>query len=702
MKVLVGVGVGIVLLLILIIALPFLIDLNRYQDRYRPLIEEALNRKVQLQDIRLTIWPRIGARVGGFVVQDDPAFRTGAFASLSSLDVGVKLLPLLRGKVEVEEITLRDPVIMVLKNPQGQLNVSTLGAKPAAPPAPSKPEAPAQPSGSPLQALALLAVDRVSIEGGKLTYRDESSPKPVEYTVNHLELLLTSVHLGDSPSVHVGAIVQPYNLPVRLDGTFGPLVETLDVKSFTFNLGLGKIAIGLKGRAIGGNLDATVNALQIDTADLPVALPLTKPIQIKDLHLTLHTQYPFSPDTTPLNQLDLTDLGLTVTMGGSAINVKGTATKGLATVTAASSSITTSDLPIALPLAKPVELKDLHVNLKAKYPPKEGAAPLELAEIPNLGLTVALGSSRIEVKGSVLGGVAKATANSKLVNTTDLPFTLPLKKPVEIKDLQVAAEMKGQEVRLTALALQLFGGLVRTQGTLGVGNTAPPFSGTASIQGLQLGPALQAVGTDQVSMSGTASADLTLNGRGFAHPDLVKALTGSGHVAVREGRIEGINLLQQAAMLLKVVGVQLDNVKATAFSTIESDVAVKQGLITVQRLLLDSHDFQATGGGTIGLDQSLDMKVNLNLSQALSQKIATGSPIARVAMTGGRLSLPLLITGSTQAPSYGLDTKMFAGKVKEQVKETVKGAVGDLLKGNAKPEDLKQQGKDLLKGLFGR
>ena len=702
MKVLVGIGVVILLLMILIIALPFLIDLNRYQDRYRPLIEEALNRKVQLQDIRLTIWPRIGARVGGFVVQDDPAFRTGPFASLSSLDVGVKLLPLLRGKVEVEEITLLDPVIMVLKNSQGQLNVSTLGAKPAAPPTPSKPEAPIQPAGSPLQALALLAVDRVSIDGGKLTYRDDSLPKPVEYTVNHLEFLLTSVHLGDSPSVHVGATIQPYNLSVQLDGTFGPLVETLDVKSFTFNLGLGKIAIGLKGRAVGGNLDATVNALQIDTADLPVAVPLTKPVQIKDVHLTLHTPYPIPPDVSPISQLDLTDLGLTVTMGGSAINVKGTASKGLANVTAASASINTSDLPITLPLTKPVELKDLHVNVKAKYPPKEGAAPLELVEIPNLGLTVALGSSRMEVKGSVLGGLAKVTANSKLVNTTDVPFTLPLKKPVEIKDLQVAAEMKGQEVRLTTLALQLFGGLLRTQGTLGLGTTASPFSGTASIQGLQLGPALQAVGTDQVSMSGTANADLTLSGRGFTHPDLVKALAGTGHIAVRDGRIEGINLLQQASLLLKVVGVQLDNVKATAFSTIESDFAIKQGLVAVQRLLMDSHDFQATGSGTIGLDQSLDMKLNLNLSQALSQKIAAGSPIARVALTGGRLSLPLLITGSTQAPSYGLDTKMFAGKVKEQVKEKVKGAVGDLLKGTAKPEDLKQQGKDLLKGLFGR
>jgi AsmA protein len=203
-------------------------------------------------------------------------------------------------------------------------------------------------------------------------------------------------------------------------------------------------------------------------------------------------------------------------------------------------------------------------------------------------------------------------------------------------------------------------------------------------------------------MSGTANAELALSGRGFTQPDLVKALAGTGHVAVREGSIEGINLLQQASVLLKVVGVSLENVKATAFSTIESDFAIKQGLVGVQRLLMDSHDFQATGGGTIGLDQSLNMKLNLHLSQALSQKIAAGSPIARVALTGGRLSLPLIITGSLKAPSYGLDTKMFAGKVQDQVKEKVKGAVGDLLKGNAKPEDLKQQGKDLLKGLFGR
>ncbi|MDP9132499.1 MAG: hypothetical protein M3M98_05120, partial [Nitrospirota bacterium] len=498
------------------------------------------------------------------------------------------------------------------------------------------------------------------------------------------------------------ATIQPFNLPVRLNGSFGPLVETLDLKLFTFNLELGKTALSLKGRALGGNLDATIAAQQIDTADLPVTLPLTKPVQIKDLHLTLHALLPLPPDTLSASQGELTDLGMTVVMGESTVNVKGTAAKGLANLTAASASIHSSDLPVAIPLTKPIELKDLHVSVRAKYPPKEGAAPLDLAEVPNLGFIVAIGSSRLEVKGSVLGGLATLTASSKFINSIDLPLALPLKRSVEIKDLQASAELRGQDARLNHLSAQLFGGFLRTQGTFGLGTSAPPFSGTVLLQGIQLGPALQAIGTDHISMSGTAGAELAISGRGFTHPDLVKALEGTGRMAVKEGTVEGIHLLQEAAMLLKVVGVSLENVNATVFSTIESEFAIKQGLIAVLRLLMDSRDFQATGGGTIGLDQSINMKLNLNLSQALSQKIAAGSPIARVAVSGGRLSLPMLITGSTQAPVYRLDTKMFAGKVEAQAKEKVKGAIEDLLKGSTKPEDLKQQGKDILKGLLGR
>jgi len=549
MKIVIGLLTVVVVTVGVILALPFLIDLNKYQDQYKPLIEEALNRKIQLQDIRLTIWPRIGARVAGFTVLDDPAFGTSPFTSLTSLDVGVKFMPILSGKVEVEDITLRDPTITIIKNEKGVLNISTIGRTGVElPKTPSR--APIPSTEGPLKILALLAVDRVSIVGGTLTYRDLSAAKPIEYLLQDLQFALKSVHLGQSPSLHFATLVQPFNLPVTLDGTFGPLKETTDIDAINLQLALGK---------------------------------------------TIFT-----------------------------------------------------------------------------------------------------------ITGSTAGHDAKVNLNSSVINTAHLPMVLPLKRPVELKHVEMAAAVKGQDAHLSNLSFQLFDGQVKAQGGFSSGSDSPPFTGKATIQGLQLGPALEALEAPPMSISGTAEADLVLQGRGFSMSNLTKTLEGTGHVAVKDGKVEGVNLLQEAISLLKVAGISLDHAKATVFSTIETDLAIKEGVINVQRLLMDSHDFQATGNGTIGFDQTLNLKVTLNLSQALSQKIIGSSPAARLGLTEGRLTMPLLITGTMQAPSYGLDSKALAGKVQEQVKEKLKEAIGDLFKGSTKPDDLKQKGRDLLKGLMGR
>ena len=549
MKIVIGLLIILVLVVGSILALPFLIDLNRYQDQYKPLIEDALNRKVQLQDIRLTIWPRIGARVAGFTVLDDPAFGSSPFASLASLDIGVKLGPLFSGTVEVEEITLRNPVITVIKNKSGVLNVSTIGrAGVAAPKTPSR--APIPSTEGPLKILALLAVDRVSIVGGTLNYRDQSATKPTDYIVQNLEILLQGVRLGQSPTLHVGMLVQPLNLPVKLDGTFGPVKESTDIDAINLRLALGKTDFTITGKTVGR-----------------------------------------------------------------------------------------------------------HASLNISAP---------------------------------------------LINTANLPIALPLQKPVDVKDLQIAAEIQGQDVLLRRLSFQLFNGQVAAEGKITSGSETPPFTGKMTIQDMQLDPALNALATTQLAISGTAGANLNVQGRGFSMPDLTKSLEGTGHLAAKDGKIEGVNLLQEAISIFNVAGISLDDAKATAFSTIETDLAIKEGTLYVQRLLMDSHDFQATGGGTIGFDQKLNLAVNLNLSQELSQKIARSSPAARLAMKEGRVSLPLMITGTAQAPSYGLDMKSLTGRVQEQVQKKAREKIDGLLKGTTKPEDVIQQGQDLLKGLLGR
>ncbi|TKB62164.1 MAG: AsmA family protein [Nitrospira sp.] len=275
-------------------------------------------------------------------------------------------------------------------------------------------------------------------------------------------------------------------------------------------------------------------------------------------------------------------------------------------------------------------------------------------------------------------------------------------QPIDIKNLQIAATIQGQDVLLQRLSFQLFDGQVAAEGRVMSGSETPPFTGKMTIQGMQLDPALKALATTQVSISGTAGANLSMQGRGISIPDLTQSLEGTGHVAVKDGKIEGVNLLQEAVSILNVAGISLDHAKATAFSTIETDLAVKEGTVHVQRLLMDSHDFQATGGGTIGFDQKLNLAVNLILSQDLSQKIAHSSPAAKLAMKGDRLSLPLTITGTAQAPSYGLDMKSLTGRVQEQVQKKARETIDGLLKGTTKPEDVIQQGQDLLKGLLGR
>ena len=536
----------------------------------------------------------------------------------------MKLLPLLSKQVEIEEITLHDPLITVIKNKDGITNFSTLGPRTASPAAPEKPQ---PPQGDPLQALALLAVDRVSIDRGTLMYRDLSAAAKQEYQIQDLALHLTSVHLGETPTVHLNATVQPHGVPVTLDGRFGPLTQTLEIQGYDFMVGIGKTAIRVSGALLGGKLDATLSAPSISSADLPVALPLTKPVEIRDLHVVAH----------------------------------------------------------------------------APYPLKQGVSGMELADVSDLGLKIHTGGSALDVKGTLLAGHAKVMMTSPSINTADLPVDTGLKKPVELKNLEVNADLKGQDARLSNLSFQLFNGDAKAQGGMSLGSASPPFNGQVLIRGLQLKPVLEALSPDsKLSMSGTAAADIAFAGRGFSMPDLTKALEGPGHVEVKEGKLEGVNLTEEAVALLKVAGVSLDQAKATAFSTLETDFMIKQGIVNIHRLLADSHDFQATGNGTVGFDQRLNLAVNLNHTQAMSQKIAGLSSVAKIAMKDGRLRVPLLITGTVQNPSYALDSKAFTGKLQEQVQEKAKSAVEGLLQGTTTPSDLKKEGENLLKGLLGR
>jgi AsmA protein len=98
----VAVAIVLVFLVLIILLLPFLLDLNRYRDSYLPILEQVLHRNVEVEDVRLTLFPTLGVQLRDVVIADDLAFSSKPFLTVPSVQVAVKWGPLLQRRIQVK------------------------------------------------------------------------------------------------------------------------------------------------------------------------------------------------------------------------------------------------------------------------------------------------------------------------------------------------------------------------------------------------------------------------------------------------------------------------------------------------------------------------------------------------------------------------------------------------------------------------
>jgi uncharacterized protein involved in outer membrane biogenesis len=144
-KLVIVIGVIVVILVALLLALPHLIDVNKYRGQIQAQLQQRLNRPAQLGQMSLSVLP-LRVEVNSVTIGEDPSYRSNVpFAQVGELDVSVKLFPLLSGNVEVNSLEMKQAKIELIRNAQGVWNFSTAGNAPAATPA-AKPAPPSQPA----------------------------------------------------------------------------------------------------------------------------------------------------------------------------------------------------------------------------------------------------------------------------------------------------------------------------------------------------------------------------------------------------------------------------------------------------------------------------------------------------------------------------------------------------------------------------
>ena len=152
------------LIAIAVLTLPPLVDLASYKSRYLPLVEDALQRKVDVGEVRFRIFPTPSVRISGLNVSDSPAFSQGPFFTAQQIRLKLKLWPLLRGEFRVDEFILEKPAINLRQQPDGTFNFADIGKKKGTAKkkeAPPKPQEPAK--------FSELIPARLGIERGEVT-----------------------------------------------------------------------------------------------------------------------------------------------------------------------------------------------------------------------------------------------------------------------------------------------------------------------------------------------------------------------------------------------------------------------------------------------------------------------------------------------------------------------------------------------------
>jgi len=120
-------------LVIAVLALPFLIDANRFRPAIESELTKSLGRDVKIGDLKLNILSG-SVTAGDLSVADDPAFSKTAFLHTKALSLSIDLWHLLFSrKLNVNGMTIDTPETVLIQIPSGVWNFSSLGTKSSTP-----------------------------------------------------------------------------------------------------------------------------------------------------------------------------------------------------------------------------------------------------------------------------------------------------------------------------------------------------------------------------------------------------------------------------------------------------------------------------------------------------------------------------------------------------------------------------------------
>lgn len=192
-------------------------------------------------------------------------------------------------------------------------------------------------------------------------------------------------------------------------------------------------------------------------------------------------------------------------------------------------------------------------------------------------------------------------------------------------------------------------------------NTAEKWSFDLNAKGVDTQALMQALGSE-AKLYGKANATVKLAGLGLEKTALLKSANGQISVSANNAVLKGLSLekVGNAVKAKKVTGLIMKDEDQTRFSILSASANISNGVLNIHSLDGKTSVAEVKGNVTVGL-------IDESLSGLITAKLATS-------VDGRRISVPIKLDGTIQAPSYGIDLE---AALKAGVKDVIKEATKD-------------------------
>jgi uncharacterized protein involved in outer membrane biogenesis len=192
---------------------------NSRKDDILARAKQQTGRDISIGDVGVTLWPGLGASVRDVVISDDPTYGAEPFVRAKELIVNVRLLPLLKKRVEIKRLVLNEPNIVIIKVAPKRFNFTSLIEASA----PTGTARGTKPRSNASMAAALAFAD---IKDGVVRYTDRV--QGTDRTVRDIDFTASHVGIGEKLDAKLAATVFGEQQDVRIEASAGPLPDPSD------------------------------------------------------------------------------------------------------------------------------------------------------------------------------------------------------------------------------------------------------------------------------------------------------------------------------------------------------------------------------------------------------------------------------------------------------------------------------------------